>query len=320
MAWRPWARAWQDALYGEGGFYRQGPGPTAHFVTAAQGAPQVGAVLARALTTWMAAEDLDTFVDWGAGRGELLEHVHRTAPALRCVGVDVVDRPALAEEIEWMRSPGGGDVAGGVAGLGDALVVANEWLDVVPCTVAEVDAAGVLREVLVDTTTGRERLGDPLSGPDLGWARRSWRHSERSAGDRVEVGSTRDDAWAALVDSLDSGVAVAIDYGHLAAQRPRTGTLTGFRHGRQVPPVPDGACDLTAHVAMDTLTHDELVDQRTALRRLGVTAGTPEHALAGRDPTAYLHRLATASAEAALTARGGFGDFLWSVSTVPGTG
>ena len=37
-----------------------------------------------------------------------------------------------------------------LAGLADVLVLANEWLDVVPCQIAQVDDAGVLRVVLVD--------------------------------------------------------------------------------------------------------------------------------------------------------------------------
>jgi hypothetical protein len=103
-----------------------------------------------------------------------------------------------------------------------------------------------------------------------------------------------------------------VDYGHTIDSRPPPGTLTGFRQGRQVLPVPDGSCDLTAHVAMDSLTHDELIDQRTALRQLGVSGQTPPHDLARRDPMAYLQGLSTASAAAALTAKGGFGDFLWA--------
>jgi hypothetical protein len=77
-------------------------------------------------------------------------------------------------------------------------------------------------------------------------------------------------------------------------------------------PVPDGSCDLTAHVAMDSLTHDELVDQRTALKQLGVSGRTPPHDLAGSDPAAYLQGLSTASAATALTAKGGLGDFMWA--------
>ena len=78
-------------------------------------------------------------------------------------------------------------------------------------------------------------------------------------------------------------------------------------------PVADGTCDLTAHVAMDTLDHDDLLDQRTMLRGLGLVGETPPHDLARREPAAYLRALEQASAAAVLTRRGGFGDFLWAV-------
>ena len=113
---------------------------------------------------------------------------------------------------------------------------------------------------------------------------------------------------------LRSGLALAVDYGHRRAARPAGGTLTGYRDGRQVPPVPDGSCDLTAHVAMDSLVHDDLVDQRTALRRLGVSGATPPYELATGDPAAYLAALATSSAAAALTARGRAGRLLVGVA------
>jgi hypothetical protein len=80
--------------------------------------------------------------------------------------------------------------------------------------------------------------------------------------------------------------------------------------------VPDGTCDLTAHVAMDSLDHDELVDQRTALRGLGVQGAPPPRQLAADDPAAYLRALSHASAAASLTARGGFGDFWWALKRV----
>ncbi|MYS43043.1 hypothetical protein GTY23_17755, partial [Streptomyces sp. SID5998] len=58
-------------------------------------------------------------------------------------------------------------------------------------------------------------------------------------------------AWAGAVSRLRRGLAVAVDYAHTAADRPPFGTLTGFRDGRETAPVPDGSCDLTAHVALD---------------------------------------------------------------------
>ena len=56
--------------------------------------------------------------------------------------------------------------------------------------------------------------------------------SDARPGDRVEVGRQRDDAWAALLDRLPAGsVAVAVDYGHTVADRPREGTLVAYREG-----------------------------------------------------------------------------------------
>lgn len=313
MTWTPWQQAWDRALYGESGFYRQAAGPAGHFSTATQGVPQIGELLARALLTLMDRECLETFVDIGCGRGELLEQIHRLDPQVRCVGVDIVARPQLSEPIGWLQSPGGEELPDALDGLSDTLVFANEWLDVVPCPIAEVDEDGELREVLVHAATGDERLGDPISGASRQWCHKFWPVDHLGTGDRVEIGQTRDIAWDNLVSRVRSGLAIAVDYGHTIDSRPAMGTLTGFRQGRQVLPVPDGSCDLTAHVAMDSLAHDEIVDQRGALRQLGVSGQIPPHDLARSRPLEYLQGLSAASAAGALTARGGLGDFLWAL-------
>lgn len=312
MTWTPWQQAWDRALYGQGGFYRQAAGPAGHFSTATQGVPQIGEQLALALLNLMDREGLDTFVDMGCGRGELLEQVHRLGPQVRCIGVDIVVRPDLTKPIGWLQSPGGERLPDELDALTDTLVFANEWLDVVPCPIAELDSDGGLREVLVEASTGAEQLGDPVSGTGLRWCQRFWPVDLLAPGDRVEIGEPRDAAWDNLVSRLGTGLAIAVDYGHTIGSRPAPGTLTGFRAGRQVLPVPDGSCDLTAHVAMDSLTHDELVDQRAALQQLGVSGRTPPTDLARSNPPAYLQELGASSAAAALTARGGLGDFLWA--------
>lgn len=307
-----WQLAWQDALYGAHGFYREAAGPAAHFATATHG--PAGAVLAEALVTLAKQHGLTHVVDVGAGRGELIGHLHRAGTSLRLTGVDVVSRPAgLPDGVEWHVSPGGADLPPGLTHLTSALVVAHEWLDVVPCPVAEVDEQGVLRHRLVDRT-GLESWGAPVRGPELEWARTHWQTDQ--PGERVEIGLSRDLAWSGLLERLDHGLAVAIDYGHRRGHRPNEGTLTAYRSGRQALPVPDGSCDLTAHVAMDSLAHTELVDQRTALRRLGVLGENPPIALARTDPQAYLGALERSGAAAMLTERGGFGDFLWGFSRV----
>ena len=308
-----WQVAWQEALYGPNGFYRSAAGPSGHFSTATHGGP--GEVLGAALARLARENHLTHVVDVGAGRGELLAHVDAAEPALRLTGVDVVARPhSLDASVEWLVAPGGPALPEALRHLDATLVVAHEWLDVVPCPVAEVDGEGILRHLLVDPRTGSETVGEPVQGDDLDWATTHW--PTDTPGQRVEIGLPRDRAWADLVSRVTRGLVVAVDYGHRGGERPAAGTLTAYRLGHQVAPVPDGTCDLTAHVAMDSLDHDELVDQRTALRGLGVDGRTPPIELAGSDPHAYLKALASGSAAAALVARGGFGDFLWAVKRV----
>ncbi|GAB3438498.1 SAM-dependent methyltransferase [Phycicoccus ginsengisoli] len=311
-----WSTVWQDALYGPRGFYRARGGPAAHFITATHG--PTGRVLARALLRLADEHGLTGVVDVGCGGGELLAQLYAvrqgeqpTAPSVRLTGVDVGPRPGqLPNEVAWLVSPGGPALPDELDDLRDVLVVAHEWLDVVPCTVAEVDDRGILRERLVDPVTGVESWGGPLTGEELAWAEQYW--PTAGPGERVEVGLARDRAWSALLDKVTGGLVLAVDYGHTAATRPVHGTLTAYRLGHRVDPVPDGTCDLTAHVAMDTLEHDEVVDQRTALARLGVQGRTPPVELARADPAGYLQALQESSAAAHLRAPGGFGDFLWA--------
>lgn len=310
----PWRVAWQNALYGPRGFYRRPPGPAGHFTTATQAGSGRG--LARTLWAWADRHGLDGIVDVGAGRGELLRHLYACAPGRPLTGLDVVDRPPdLPEPVGWLNSPGGGELP--MTWRPDrALVVAHEWLDVVPCTVAEVAPDGALREVFVDAATGAESFGPELAGPDMEWCQRFWPAvlaPDRQPGDRVEVGRARDEAWAGLLERLaPRSVALAVDYGHTVEDRPPRGTLVAYREGRLVDPVPDGSCDLTAHVAVDSLTQSRRLRQRDAV---AVTA-PPDHRLAAEDPAAYVAALADHSAVAALRRPGGFGDFWWVVTPV----
>ncbi|MER7588035.1 SAM-dependent methyltransferase [Micromonospora sp. NPDC127501] len=137
---------------------------------------------------------------------------------------------------------------------------------------------------------------------------------------RAEIGRTRDEAWAHAVRKISRGLAVAVDYGHLREARPVDGTLTGYRGGRQVSPVPDGSSDVTAHVAMDSVASAgaavarcaySLVLQREALRALGADGGRPPLSLAGTDPVGYVRALAAASAVAELTDPAGLGGHWW---------
>jgi SAM-dependent MidA family methyltransferase len=265
------------------------------------------------------------FVDLAAGRGELVTGVLAALPAevaarVRAFAVEIADRPVgLDPRVEWSAEP-----PKGITGL----LFANEWLDNVPVEVAEVDPAGVPRLVLV-REDGTERLGEPVSGAEAAWLARWWPQAPEE-GLRAEIGLPRDTTWASAVATVDRGLAIAVDYAHTRDTRPPFGTLTGFREGRETAPVPDGTCDLTAHVALDAcaeageaagttgsaLPGARLLTQRATLRALGVTGARPPLTLASTDPTAYVRALASAGEAAELTAPGGLGDFGWLVQSV----
>ncbi|MFD3440748.1 SAM-dependent methyltransferase [Streptomyces sp. NPDC058685] len=313
--WPGWREAARSALYGTAGFYLRPEGPVGHFRTSVHASPLFAAAVAALLRR--TAEELAgtpgdlAFVDMGAGRGELVTGVLAALPAdfpVRAYAVEKAARPeGLDDRIAWVAEP-----PAGVRGL----LFANEWLDNVPVDVAEADEDGVPRLVLVGPD-GTERLGPPVSGADAAWLDRWWPLKE--PGSRAEIGRPRDEEWARAVATLRAGLAVAADYAHTAAARPPFGTLTGFREGREVRPVPDGSCDLTAHVALDAcaLPGAELTTQREVLRTLGVSGSRPPLSLASTDPAAYVRALSRAGEAAELTAHGGLGDFGWLLQRVP---
>jgi SAM-dependent MidA family methyltransferase len=312
----PWREAWHEALYGPGGFYRASTGPAGHFTTSTHGV--LGAVLAEALGRLADREGASSVVDVGCGRGELLAHLHAARPDLRLTGVDVVARPpGIPDAVAWLTSDGGAALPGALTDLEDVLVVAHEWLDVVPCTIALVVAPGRLGVVLVDPVTGEESPGPEPAPDELAWCARHWPVDDLPVGARVEVGMARDAAWDDLCSRVRRGTLLAVDYGHTRAERPPTGTLTAYRRGARVIPVPDGSCDLTAHVAVDALAHDERTTQRAALLDLGTSGSRPDLTLARTDPAGYLAALARSSAAAALLDPAGLGAFHWVLRRVP---
>jgi SAM-dependent MidA family methyltransferase len=358
--WMTWCEAMRTALYGPGGFYARGEPPSRHFRTSAH----VSSAYAGAMLSLLREADaalghparLD-LVDVGAGRGELLgqllglideasrrrrdldettppgqdldeatpgsRDLDEATPGSRDRGlagriaaraVEIAPRPAgLDPRIGWQASP-----PNAITGL----VIASEWLDNIPLDVAELTPDGP-RLVLVETESGAERPGPPPRPADLAWSRTWW--PLHTPGDRAELGETRCRAWAGVVRRINRGLAVAADYGHLCAGRPRQGTLTGYRDGRVVRAIPDGSRDITAHVALDACaaagraagaTATVLTTQRQALRVLGVTGRRPPVAQAGDDPLGYARALCRASEEAELIDAHGLGTFGWLVQAV----
>ena len=253
-----------------------------------------------------ASRDRDVAAPAGRDRG--------LAARIAARAVEIAPRPAgLDPRIGWQASP-----PNKITGL----VIASEWLDNIPLDVAELTPDGP-RLVLVETDSGAERPGPPPRPADLAWSRAWW--PLHAPGDRAELGRTRCQAWAGVIRRISRGLAVAADYGHLCAGRPRQGTLTGYRDGRVVRAIPDGSRDITAHVALDACaaagraagaTATVLTTQRQALRALGVTGRRPPLAQGGDDPMGYARALCQASQEAELIDAHGLGAFGWLVQAV----
>lgn len=371
----------QRALYGPDGFYRAGGGPAAHFRTSVHASPLFATAITRLLLETDEALGRPpelALIDVGAGRGELLEAVHAQLATeldvikrpdvinrLRLIAVELADRPDnRTSAIEWRNDlPDPGSVTG--------LLVANEWLDNVPCDVVQATPDG-WRLVEVATASpeppvterpgtegpgtgclhtertgtghlhavrpGTERLSAVPNPAQQAWLSTWWppdaAHDPSSdpasepspdpsgVPARAEIGLSRDAAWRDAVAVLARGVAVAVDYAHVRTSRPLFGTLTGYAHGRQVAPVPDGSCDITAHVALDSCAAAADAewtiqsDQRTVLHSLGITGARPDLTLASSDPRGYLRALSQASAAAELTDPAGLGGFGWLVQGV----
>lgn len=321
----PWVEAWHEALYGPTGLYVR-DAPHAHFSTATS--PGLVEVLAEAVVTLMRRERLTHLVDVAAGGGELGSAVRTLGPDLDVTCVEVRPRPAgLDARVGWLRSPGGAALPAELRSLTGVLVLAHEWLDNIPCVIADRTADG-LREVCV-APDGTESLGSPVAAQDAAWADQWWperepRHAEGwptggfsaesrqfATPRRVEIGRARDAAWADLCSRIDDGLAVAVDYGHLREARPQGGSLMAYRSGNVVVPVPDGTCDLTARVAVDSLRHDRLLTQSAMLAEIGLRANPVDLALAHSDPVGYVRALSRRSAIAALTDPRGLGGFWW---------
>lgn len=296
-----WRRAWEAS---QAVFYAN-HSPRGHFRTSTQYPDLMAEALVNRIRPGIDAAleccGRAELVDIGAGDSTLIGAVRTAllaggvAPhALHCTVVDV--RPIEAPGIDCVvgRAPDclESQFPHGIAGA----VIAHEWLDDIPCDIVEVDDDGERRVVMIDATTGAERLGAPVDVDSSAWLDAWW--PIREPGRRAEVGRPRDEAWQQVLGLMRTGVAVAIDYGHTRADRPAHGTLTGFAQGRAVAPVPDGRCNITAHVSMDSLAHQGLI----ATQRESIPASDSD--------------LVTRSRIATLRDPSGLGAFLWRTDII----
>jgi hypothetical protein len=310
-----WFTAWVAAAYGPEGFWT-GSRPGTHFRTASAGGPE----LAEALVTLLEARrDISRVVEVGAGDGRLLAALHDRRPSLRLAGTDLRPRPAgLPPAVAWAedlwdvvsdrwRTGAAGRLL--TEGGGPVLVLAVEWLDDLPCRLAT-RVRGECRELDAELSPAA-----PLAHEDDVWADTWW-----PDGARLEVGTTRDRAWAALVGLLApvGGQALMVDYGHERPHRPVEGSLAAFRAGWSVPATPTGDRNLTASVAVDAVqAAGEQAGARTVLRCRQTEAladllppPTPSENLLGE--------LAARSRRAALASPNGWGGHWWLLQEVRG--
>jgi len=323
----PWRVAMEQALYGPEGFYRGSTRPADHFRTSVHASPLFTTAIARLIDEvdqMLGHPDPLQVVDLGAGGAELLTGLltclsEQLRSRVRLTAVDVLGRPAgLDTRVEWSA-----ETPNEIVGV----IVANEWLDNVPLTIVQRTSRGVA-EVLVDETSGEETLGAPPSDVDQRWLEKWWPLGDAQVGDRAEVGTTRDIAWHGALSCMQRGLAVGIDYCHDLASRKRgayaAGTIAGFRQGHWVAPLPDGTCDITAHVALDACAAQAelngidstlLTTQRAALVSLGVSSVRPSIDMAATEPAAYVTALGKASEAGELLDPAGLGAFGWLLQT-----
>jgi SAM-dependent MidA family methyltransferase len=278
--------AMQRALYGPDGFYVRHR-PARHFRTSSQSPVFAGAIarLVGRVDAALGEPSTVDVVDVGAGEGSLLRNLGESLP------------PDLRARVR-LRAVELGDpvIPDGIVGV----LLAMEWLDNVPLDLAR-------DGVYLDD-------GAPLSTEDAEWVARWWPDPE--PGRVVEIGRTRDEAWAFAVAQVQAGLAVAVDYGHLSGTRPAHTTLAAFRDGREVDVVFDGSADITCHVALDSAgsragARYHIKRQREWLKALGVDGGRPPLDLARSDPSGYVRALAAASEAGTLLDPSGLGGHWW---------
>ena len=338
-------------------------GPAHHFRTSVAVGQGLAAVVSHIIAeTRIRLRDLESIdvIDVGAGDGSLLHHLitalENSYPDLvqRCrfTGVDVhVRPPALAERIAWVRGLAPDAMQLHLNASINGLVIAHEWLDNVPCDVVEIGRELQPCVVLVDHE-GNETLGPSLwddtacntlgvdAQANLKWLERWWPSAvpgtfmeaslyDAEPGARAEIGISRDKAIADVASMINRGTLLVIDYGHDLGRRTSGawtfGSLAGYRSGRMVDPVPNGSCDITAHVAMDACgaavlealasrgksVTATIQSQRDVFDRYGLSAAMPVRELATSDPRAYASALAFATDVKELMDPASLGNFQW---------
>ena len=262
----PFAVFMDEALYGEGGYYRRDDlpiGEEGDFVTGSSFSPLFGRATARLLRRLDAVLGGPAdFLEAGAGTGAHLANVAATlldreteAPGRRLLGWDRIIRPlpeGVARIADLAEIP-----AGGITGM----IFSYELFDALPVhrLIGRADPAGGLGEVWVDLDdagafTWREgELSDPALADLLGGA-------TLQPGQVADLAPGWRPLYAELARRLDRGLLVTCDYGYprdrlLDARVRQHGTLAAYTRHRvhRNPFVKIAEQDLTAHVDLTAL-------------------------------------------------------------------
>ncbi len=263
----PFATFMEEALYGEGGYYRREDlpiGEAGDFVTGSSFSPLFGRATARLLSR------LDTDLGRPAG---FLEAGYGTGIHLGNVVTTLLDRGAADRRVlAWDRVartvPAGVERIGSLAEIGDGeidgLIFSYELLDALPVHRLVGRADGSVGElwVALDDAGSFAWQEEELSDPELLGLLRDPRDPdiELRPGQVADLSPDWGPLYGELARKLGRGLIVTCDYGYERTQLldPRVrqhGTLACYSRHRlhRNPFVLVGEQDLTAHVDLTTL-------------------------------------------------------------------
>ena len=295
----PFARFMEMALYHpQFGYYMRSPEPTQErigwrgdFYTSSDVHPLLGQALAKQaeqMYRLLGQPHPFTIVEMGPGKGLLAKHILATCAQryrsfFQHLQYILIDRSPAMRELQcrnlapWLDRPGlltwGDDLAKTVPQPLCGLFFSNELVDSFPVHRVQVTAQGI-EELWVDYRDGKfvECLM-PLSSDVLAQHLRSVR-ADWAEGYRTEINLHASDWMRHVVQHLDRGFVLTIDYGHTAQDMYRSDRRHGtflcyFRQSiNDEPLLRVGHQDMTAHVDFSSLA---ATGERLGLKTTGFT-------------------------------------------------
>ena len=236
----PFRRFMELALYHpRHGYYmrqRDPFGTSGDFYTNAQLQPVFGRLIARQIGSWRNewnSPEAFTVMELGPGRGELETQVRECIPEIDWIGIDYGD--------PWPERPLNG------------VVLCNEFFDALPVDLVERTSGGWLQR-------GIGLNGDHFCWQALGPVQAEEAWPEIETGRRIETCEEQVAALRSMIDSLECGWILVIDYGYTRSEIERAGrfpegSLMGYSQHRADPDVllNPGCRDITAHVNFSAL-------------------------------------------------------------------